>query len=85
MESTAILSLLLTSLTAYSGGALVIIGYVLGLGTAYLLFKFGWSAIKNSLNGGQVYRDFYGNKLSMPKGYSKRNGESYINGEKIPF
>jgi len=52
MSATATEQILTDSAFLMGSSMIVILGYVLGIGIGYLVFKFGWSSIKTSLNGG---------------------------------
>lgn len=49
MNATATQALVTDALTDFSGSVLVILTAVIGIGVAYLVFKFGWRKVKGSL------------------------------------
>jgi len=49
MNATATQALITDGLTTFGSSVLVIIGAVLVIGIAYLVFRFGWRKIKGSL------------------------------------
>jgi len=49
MTASDTLALITDSFTTYGGAVLVILGAVIGLGLAYLVFKFGWRKVKGSV------------------------------------
>jgi len=57
MNTTAIQSLITDTLAVFGGSVLAIITMVLSIAVAYLIFRFGWRAIKGSLDGKIADRD----------------------------
>lgn len=51
MNTTSILNLITTTLTSYGTFALGILTAVIGVGVAYLAFKFGWARINDTAVG----------------------------------
>jgi flagellar biogenesis protein FliO len=49
MTAAATQALITSSITEIGGSMLVILGAVLGIGVAYLVFKFGWKKAKGSV------------------------------------
>jgi len=49
MTTTAVETLITSSLSDYGATALVVLTAVIGVGVAYLAFRFGWAKIKGSL------------------------------------
>ena len=49
MDITDISSLIISLVTTFGGAVLVIITATVGLGVAYLAFRFGWKKVKNSV------------------------------------
>lgn len=49
MTTTAIETVITGALTDYGDTALVVLTAVIGVGVAYLAFRFGWAKIKGSL------------------------------------
>jgi len=49
MTAAATQDLITDGLTTFGGSVLVIIGAVLTIGIAYLVFRFGWRKVKGSL------------------------------------
>jgi len=52
MDTTATQTIILSALSQYGVSVLAILGAVLTLGLAYLVFRFGWKSTKNALDGG---------------------------------
>ena len=50
MDITQTSSLITGLVTTFGGAVLVIITATVGLGVAYLVFRFGWSSVQRSLN-----------------------------------
>jgi len=50
MTSVAMTSLVTDTLTSYGTALLAILGAVIGIGVAYLVFRFGWRKVKGSTN-----------------------------------
>jgi len=55
MNASASENLITNGLTTFGSSVLVIVGAVLVVGIAYLVFKFGWYKIKNALFDDNVY------------------------------
>lgn len=49
MTTTAVEGVITSALSDFSATALVVLTAVIGVGVAYLAFRFGWSKIKGSL------------------------------------
>lgn len=49
MTTTAVQGVITGALTDFGGTVLIILTAVIGVGVAYLAFRFGWSKIKGSL------------------------------------
>jgi len=49
MTASATQALVLDTLSDFGVAVLAIIGAVIGIGLAYLIFKFGWRKVKGSL------------------------------------
>jgi len=49
MTASATQSLVTSTLSSFAAAVLVIITAVIGVGVAYLVFKFGWRKVKGSL------------------------------------
>jgi len=49
MSASSTQTLITDGLTSFGGAVLVILGAVLVIGIAYLVFRFGWNRIKGSL------------------------------------
>jgi len=49
MTASATQALATGTLTTYGGAVLVIITAVIGVGVAYLVYRFGWRKVKGSL------------------------------------
>jgi len=62
MNATLAQNLITNGLADWSFVAGQIIGVVLSMGISYLVYKWGWNKIKNSLNGGI---EFYGNENDL--------------------
>jgi hypothetical protein len=50
MDATSTQTLITDGLTTFGSSVVVILGAVLTIGIAYLVFRFGWRKIKGSLN-----------------------------------
>jgi len=48
MTATATQGLITTALSDYGTALLAILGAVIGIGVAYLVFRFGWKKVKGS-------------------------------------
>jgi len=48
MTASAITSLITSTLSDYGTALLAILGAVIGIGVAYLVFRFGWRKVKGS-------------------------------------
>lgn len=48
MTASATQALITGALTDYGGALIVILGAVLTIGVAYLVFRFGWKKVKGS-------------------------------------
>lgn len=59
MTTTATTNLITGALTTFGGSVLVILGAVLTIGVAYLVFRFGWRAVKNSTGSGTFNRGMW--------------------------
>jgi len=73
MTSTNILILITNTLSTWGLAVLATIGYVIGIGVAYLIFTKGWEFTKRSLEGG-AYQDFRGKRHFTKKGMWKADG-----------
>jgi len=49
MTASATQALVIGTLTDFGGAVLVILTAVIGIGLAYLVFRFGWRKVKGSL------------------------------------
>jgi len=49
MNNTQVQNLITDTLTDFGASVLVIITAVIGIGLAYLVFRFGWAKVKGSL------------------------------------
>jgi len=49
MTASATQALITGAFTDYGASVLVILGAVLGIGVAYLVFKFGWRKVRGSV------------------------------------
>lgn len=49
MTASATQALVTTAVTDYGASVLVILGAVIGIGVAYLVFRFGWGRVKSAL------------------------------------
>jgi len=49
MTASAAETLVTGTLTTFGGSVLVILTAVIGIGVAYLIFRFGWKKVKGSL------------------------------------
>jgi uncharacterized membrane-anchored protein YhcB (DUF1043 family) len=49
MTASATEALVMTTLTTFGTSVLAIITAVIGIGVAYLVFRFGWRKVKGSL------------------------------------
>jgi len=49
MTASATEALVTGTLTTFGGAVLVILTAVIGIGVAYLVFRFGWRKVKGSL------------------------------------
>lgn len=54
MNYTDTLNIITTNLSEYGIAVFIIISAVVGVGVAYLVFRFGWHNIKYALNGGTI-------------------------------
>jgi len=52
MNINSIQTVILNTLTTFSGKVLIIITAVIAVGLAYLIFSFGWQQIKHALDAG---------------------------------
>jgi len=52
MTTSAITTLITTTISDYGTALLAILSAVVGIGVAYLVFRFGWRSVKNSNDGG---------------------------------
>jgi hypothetical protein len=50
MNTTQTQSLIIDTLTTFGNSVLVILTAVIGIGVAYLVFRFGWRKVKMSLD-----------------------------------
>jgi len=50
MTAAASTSLVTTTLSTFSTNALTIVTAVIGIGVAFLLFRFGWRKVKGSMH-----------------------------------
>jgi high-affinity Fe2+/Pb2+ permease len=48
MDATAMTTLITGTLTTYGGALVTVLGAVIGIGVAYLVFRFGWKKVKGS-------------------------------------
>jgi len=49
MTTASTTALITTAFTDFGVGVLAILGLVIGIGVAYLVFKFGWRKVKGSV------------------------------------
>lgn len=49
MTALAVQNLVTTTLTSFGSSALVVLTAVIGIGVAFLLFRFGWGKVKGSM------------------------------------
>lgn len=49
MSASSTEALVTATLTTFGGSVLVILTAVIGIGVAYLVFRFGWRRVKGSL------------------------------------
>ncbi len=49
MSSTTAEALVTTTLTTFGASAIVILTAVIGVGVAFLIFRFGWRKVKGSM------------------------------------
>ncbi len=49
MNATVIQNLITTTLSTFGSSALVILTAVIGVGVAFLIFRFGWRKVKGSM------------------------------------
>ena len=82
MEINTTTTLITGLVTSYGGAALTIITATVGLGVAYLAFRFGWASLKASLNGGVSHRK---DGTFLPNGFKRKGNDFYKDGEKLPF
>jgi uncharacterized membrane-anchored protein YhcB (DUF1043 family) len=48
MDAGTMTTLVTTTLTTYGTALVTILGAVIGIGVAYLIFRFGWRKVKGS-------------------------------------
>jgi len=75
MTTSAMTTLITNTLTSYGGALLVIFSAVVGIGVAYLVFRFGWHKVKSStsdniFNDAQKHFGFKLNRKSYFRGTS---------------
>jgi len=70
MTATAIQGVILSTLGSWGSAVFVILTAVIGIGLAYLVFRFGWRKVKTSV--GSQYKDVEGS--SSPYEFNKRMG-----------
>lgn len=55
-------TLITTTLASYGTALVTILGAVIGIGVAYLIFRFGWRKVKTSLGDGTPVTEFISRK-----------------------
>jgi len=55
MTTTAITNLITSTIADYGTALFAILSAVIGIGLAYLVFRFGWHKIKNSTDSDRVF------------------------------
>jgi len=57
MDATATTSLVTTTLSNFSSSAFTIVSAVIGVGLAFLLFRFGWNKIREAVDDYSIRHD----------------------------
>jgi len=77
MNDTTALSMIGSAITDFGTAVLTIVTATLVVGLGYLVFKFGWRAVRSSLDSTGMTREYY-------KGLNKKGGwknwDEYLNG-----
>jgi len=55
MSISAIQAVILSTLSQFGASVLAILGAVISIGLAYLIFRFGWRSVQTSLSGGSGF------------------------------
>jgi len=58
MTTLAMPTLITDTIADYGTALLAILSAVIGIGVAYLVFRFGWRKVKSSINAGESDRIF---------------------------
>jgi len=88
MTNTDVQTLILSKLSEYGSHILIIITAVIGVGLAYLVFRFGWKKTKTSLSGGDnfiyhsaddlEFKRNYGNRSTKKTRWSKKKSREFL-------